>query len=760
MTHFNRNRNLYKANLGGISLFDTPTDKGRDSQFTLTDNSTFSFHQDSPNKMYKGQVIVEAESDWDSEPDLDNVEIKEASIIHRQYPSIRQQKMIKQKPTTQNPSYLCPEIGPKLDFGYQWPQKVSRGFSKSLATNRLSRLKIVEIQRSNVKKQTRLLHRVTLNIKDTFLKRPDFNYNADNIPKRILTKPGKPIPNEFDNENFDYILKVNEILGHDPHHQYKVIDLLGQGTFGQVVKCVRISTGELFSINKQLDPDDKHHILRLHHVFNHQNHLCLVFELLSYNLYDLISHNHFNGFAPEKVRSFSVQILDALCLLKEAKIIHCDLKPENILLESEKSHTIKVIDFGSACHEANRIYTYIQSRFYRSPEVLLGLRYTGAIDMWSFGCIVAELFLGIPLFPGISEYNQLFRIIELLGKPSKDMLSKGRSTYKYFNKTEVGSDSYEYEFKDRDQYSEENNKNELPGKRYFQYNNLTDLILCYNKGKPSLTKAETERRRQKGTLAHLKEEDERKRKKELEERVCILDFLKGVLELNPLKRWTPQQARQHPFITQKPYEGPYQPDSLIKSRSPIPTQGQGSKPNSARKRAQSMNDSTPPDSIQLVAKQLQGQVPISKYPKETEHSLSKEPQKQEYRIRNSRSQGDSLGLLPPETRHDNNNKNNKKRNDDATDYQASPTHHQRKVRIAPQVKVRRGSHDSVREDGQVSRGRTLDGKPKMPNVRQAHAGEAAGGLLMMRQDDKVKNTLPSLNPPPSKRVTDAFKRLR
>lgn len=61
------------------------------------------------------------------------------------------------------------------------------------------------------------------------------------------------------------------------------------------------------------------------------------------------------------------------------------------------------------------MYEYIQSRFYRSPEVLLGLPYTSAIDMWSFGCIVAELFIGIPLFPGSSEYNQLRRIVDMLG---------------------------------------------------------------------------------------------------------------------------------------------------------------------------------------------------------------------------------------------------------------------------------------------------------------------------------------------------------
>lgn len=82
---------------------------------------------------------------------------------------------------------------------------------------------------------------------------------------------------------------------------------------------------------------------------------------------------------------------------------------------SVKSPSIKVIDFGSACHESSRIYTYIQSRFYRSPEVILGLQYTSAIDMWSLGCIVAELFIGIPLFAGSSEYNQLSRIVEMLG---------------------------------------------------------------------------------------------------------------------------------------------------------------------------------------------------------------------------------------------------------------------------------------------------------------------------------------------------------
>ncbi|KAI5428780.1 hypothetical protein KIW84_033691 [Lathyrus oleraceus] len=108
------------------------------------------------------------------------------------------------------------------------------------------------------------------------------------------------------------------------------------------------------------------------------------------------------------VQLFSKQILCGLALLKDASIIHCDLKPENILLcaSTVKPAEIKIIDFGSACMENSTVYSYIQSRYYGSPEVLLGYQYTTAIDMWSFRCIVAELFLGLPLFP--EAYANLF----------------------------------------------------------------------------------------------------------------------------------------------------------------------------------------------------------------------------------------------------------------------------------------------------------------------------------------------------------------
>lgn len=151
---------------------------------------------------------------------------------------------------------------------------------------------------------------------------------------------------------------------------------------------------QLSQLNSRYDKNDDHHLLRLKDTFIHRQHLCLVFELLSVNLYELIKQNQFRGLSTTLVRVFAQQLLNALSLLNKAHLIHCDLKPENILLKksatppntfefamltllhcSLESPIIKVIDFGSACDERQTVYTYIQSRFYRSPEVLLGLPY-------------------------------------------------------------------------------------------------------------------------------------------------------------------------------------------------------------------------------------------------------------------------------------------------------------------------------------------------------------------------------------------------
>lgn len=182
---------------------------------------------------------------------------------------------------------------------------------------------------------------------------------------------------------------------------------------------------------------------------------------------------------------FTQQLLDCLQVLQQAKIIHCDLKPENILLESLNSVKIKVIDFGSACHERQTVYTYIQSRFYRSPEVLLGLPYNSSIDMWSLGCICVELFLGLPLFPGTSEYNQLSRIVDMLGNPPTYMLETGAQASNFF---EYYTDQYgnrNARLKSMEKYSEERGVREHPSKQYFNAKTLPDIIMSYKKDRKS-----------------------------------------------------------------------------------------------------------------------------------------------------------------------------------------------------------------------------------------------------------------------------------
>lgn len=126
-------------------------------------------------------------------------------------------------------------------------------------------------------------------------------------------------------------------------------------------------------------------------------------------------------------------MLYALKYLKEKDVIHCDLKPENILLKDPSKSGIKMIDFGSSCFQGERVYTYIQSRFYRAPEIILGVPYTPAIDMWSFGCIMVEFAMGFPIFPGECETDQLSLMMELLGIPPSGLLAQSQRKAKFFN---------------------------------------------------------------------------------------------------------------------------------------------------------------------------------------------------------------------------------------------------------------------------------------------------------------------------------------
>ncbi len=103
------------------------------------------------------------------------------------------------------------------------------------------------------------------------------------------------------------------------------------------------------------------------------------------------------------------------------------------MLKQANKSGIKIIDYGSGCFQDERIYTYIQSRFYRAPEIILGIPYSTQIDMWSFGCILAELYTGFPLFPGENETEQLAYIMEIKGVPSPDVLDKSSRKKLFFD---------------------------------------------------------------------------------------------------------------------------------------------------------------------------------------------------------------------------------------------------------------------------------------------------------------------------------------
>lgn len=147
----------------------------------------------------------------------------------------------------------------------------------------------------------------------------------------------------------------------------------------------------------------------------------------------MLKSQDFKGLDNIFICKIAFQILISLYYLSSHKIIHCDLKPENILLKSSDSYNIKVIDFGSSCFLNERMYSYIQSRFYRAPEIILGINYGLEIDMWSFGCILAELYTGIPIFPGEDETDQLFYMMEYLGVPSIELLKISKKRKFFFN---------------------------------------------------------------------------------------------------------------------------------------------------------------------------------------------------------------------------------------------------------------------------------------------------------------------------------------
>lgn len=283
---------------------------------------------------------------------------------------------------------------------------------------------------------------------------------------------------------------------------------IGKGAYGVVWKAIDKKTDNVVALKKVFDAfqnqtdaqrtyreimlldelGEHENIVRLHNVIKAENDkdIYLVFEFMDTDLHAAIHA----GILEDVHRRYVIfQVLACLKYMHSGQVIHRDLKPSNVLLNVECK--VKVGDFGlarslkSALKEPNPILTdYVATRWYRAPEILLGSKkYTKAIDMWSVGCILGEMFMGKALFQGSSTLNQLDKILELTGTPKLEDIEAIQSPLAI---SMLGS---------------------LPPTKPKQLANVFSMA----------------------------SED-------------ALDLIKGLLQINPHKRLTVEQALEHPYV--------------------------------------------------------------------------------------------------------------------------------------------------------------------------------------------------------------------
>ncbi|XP_054552484.1 dual specificity tyrosine-phosphorylation-regulated kinase 4 isoform X2 [Talpa occidentalis] len=360
--------------------------------------------------------------------------------------------------------------------------------------------------------------------------------------KKLHMKPENFCKTSFDDEHGSYMKVLHDHIA----YRYEVLEMIGKGSFGQVAKCLDHKNNELVALKiirnrkrfhhqalvelkildalRKKDKDNTYNVVHMKDFFYFRNHLCITFELLGINLYELMKNNSFQGFSLSIVRRFTLCVLKCLQMLYVEKIIHCDLKPENIVLYQKGQVSVKVIDFGSSCYEDQKVYTYIQSRFYRSPEVILGHPYNMAIDMWSLGCIMAELYTGFPLFPGENEVEQLACIMEVLGLPPTRFIQTASRRQKFFDSKGFPK----------------NITNNRGKKRYPDSKDLTVVLKTYDS--------------------------------------CFLDFLRRCLVWEPSLRMTPDQALRHAWIHEpRTFKPRPRPQILRKSSLYFPSEARKDK---------------------------------------------------------------------------------------------------------------------------------------------------------------------------------------
>ncbi|XP_063156436.1 cyclin-dependent kinase-like 2 [Candoia aspera] len=217
--------------------------------------------------------------------------------------------------------------------------------------------------------------------------------------------------------------------------KYEILGLVGEGSYGMVMKCRNKENGRVVAIKKFLESEDDKMVkkiamreIKLLKQLRHENlvnllEVCkkkkrwyLVFEFVDHTVLDDLEMFP-NGLDYNRVRKYLFQIIKGIGFCHNHNIIHRDIKPENVLVSC--SGIIKLCDFGFARTLAapGEAYTdYVATRWYRAPELLVGdIKYGKAVDVWAIGCLVTEMLTGEPLFPGDSDIDQLYHIMKSLG---------------------------------------------------------------------------------------------------------------------------------------------------------------------------------------------------------------------------------------------------------------------------------------------------------------------------------------------------------
>ena len=285
----------------------------------------------------------------------------------------------------------------------------------------------------------------------------------------------KPLSPEEDKKLMNEItieLKQEEAL---KKGTFSILSIIGHGTFGVVYRAKEEKTGEIFAIKRVFqDKKYKNRELEILKELNHPNVINLkhyfytktekegkepeiflncVMDYFPQTLSRILSVNFQSRkqLDPFIAKLYAYQMMLSLKYLHSKGIAHRDIKPQNILVEPKKNK-IKVCDFGSAKKliQGQKSISYICSRFYRAPELIFGATdYTNQIDVWSMGCVISELVLGRPMFPGATTSDQLVEIIRILGTPTKDDICSMNPHFKDHKFPDVKPIPFEKLFKNR-----------------------------------------------------------------------------------------------------------------------------------------------------------------------------------------------------------------------------------------------------------------------------------------------------------------------